>query len=328
MLRRTQTADPGLNGKPYLVVIIRFSSSRSFPVTVFAGSTIRELKNEIAEKQNVPASDLRLILAGQSLKDDFKLSKFYFRCGHHESSSVDETAIPLNHIKPNSRLVECITCAEKSTLVLVFPCSSGHAMCLDCFQNYGVTRLNNRTFVNVENVGYSLPCPAGCENSFVQEIHHFHLFGDDQYERYHRFSAEQVLLSEGGVLCPRPGCGNGLMLNTEKRRIHCQPPVGCGYLFCKQCLEEFHEGECGMVPVQPPLTDDIAVDEELAERSRWEAETRDVIQRTTKPCPKCKTKTEHSGGCMHMTCPQCKFQWCWICAKDWNLDCQGSHWFG
>lgn len=74
MLRRTQAADSGLNGKPYLVVIIRFSSSRSFPVTIYAESTIRDLKKEIAKKQDVSPSDLRLILAGQSLKDDFKLS--------------------------------------------------------------------------------------------------------------------------------------------------------------------------------------------------------------------------------------------------------------
>ena len=34
-----------------------------------------------------------------------------------------------------------------------------------------------------------------------------------------------------------------------------------------------------------------------------------------------------SEGCNHMTCPQCRVEWCWICVKRWNPECQSSHWF-
>jgi len=34
------------------------------------------------------------------------------------------------------------------------------------------------------------------------------------------------------------------------------------------------------------------------------------------------------GGCMHMKCALCCFQWCWICCKEWTRDCQADHWFG
>ncbi|MHA7877890.1 MAG: Rcat domain-containing protein [Bacteroidota bacterium] len=31
------------------------------------------------------------------------------------------------------------------------------------------------------------------------------------------------------------------------------------------------------------------------------------------PCPHCATLTHRYDGCMHMTCPQCSWHWCWYC---------------
>lgn len=44
--------------------------------------------------------------------------------------------------------------------VLVFPCADGHAVCLDCFEIYCTTKLNDRQFVHSETFGYTLPCPG------------------------------------------------------------------------------------------------------------------------------------------------------------------------
>lgn len=51
-----------------------------------------------------------------------------------------------------------------------------------------------------------------------------------QYERYQHYAAEECLLQMGGVLCPAPGCGAGLFLEDERRRVQCElkDGLGCG----------------------------------------------------------------------------------------------------
>jgi hypothetical protein len=37
-----------------------------------------------------------------------------------------------------------------------------------------------------------------------------------------------------------------------------------------------------------------------------------------KRCPCCRMWTEKNEGCNHMTCVECKFQWCWLCQKPYS----------
>lgn len=47
-----------------------------------------------------------------------------------------------------------------------------------------------------------------------------------QYAQYQRFGAEECVLKAGGVLCPQPGCGAGILTDPDCTRIVCQN--GCG----------------------------------------------------------------------------------------------------
>lgn len=88
-----------------------------------------------------------------------------------------------------------------------------------------------RQFMPHPEIGYTLPCPAGCENSFIEEIHHFKLLTRDEYDRYQRFATEEYVLQAGGVLCPQPGCGMGLLVEPECKKVTCQNGCGVCYFF-------------------------------------------------------------------------------------------------
>lgn len=55
--------------------------------------------------------------------------------------------------------------------VLVFPCPDGHAVCLDCFEVYCTTKLNDRQFVHSDTYGYTLPCPGSSGKILSDGLH-------------------------------------------------------------------------------------------------------------------------------------------------------------
>lgn len=198
--------------------------------------------------------------------------------------------------------------------------------------SYCIVQLNERRFVEDPDTGYSLPCPgenstAGCPGSLIKDAHHFCLLGSEQYERYKNFGAEEYLLQSGGLMCPAPGCGSGFLVDNPSQKVVCP---NCQYEFCRDCRGAYHPDEdCSSQASGDPATvQEGNIDQEHALRAQNELESMETIEKISKPCPQCKAKTERSGGCMHMTCTVCKTDWCWICEKEWNRDCQGNHWFG
>ncbi|XP_060083944.1 E3 ubiquitin-protein ligase parkin-like [Ylistrum balloti] len=252
-------------------------------------------------------------------------ANFFFKCTGHRSEEGDTAAV-LKHTRPNRKRRACIVCSDIGSPVMVFPCERHHVICLDCFKSYGVVRLNDRSFTEDENIGYSLPCPVGCRNSLLEDAHHFCLLGVDQYERYKNFATEEYVLQNGGVLCPAVGCGAGFLLAEVSRKVTCPT---CQYTFCGECKLEYHEDpDCQALVIQESSSQNYIVSEEQELRARWNLESLETIGRISKPCPNCKTNTEKAGGCMHMSCSRCYFEWCWMCEKEWTRDCQGNHWFG
>ncbi|CAB0043401.1 unnamed protein product [Trichogramma brassicae] len=267
-------------------------------------------------------------------------AQFFFKCSNHPSLGEKDEAVPLYLIKPNLAKIPCLACTDIRDTVIVFPCESEHVACLDCFCDYCRVRLQERQFVFDEETGYyTLSCPAGCSNSYIREIHHFHLLSSTLYERYQKFGTEEYVLKNGGLLCPQPDCGMGIIppsiengaSEEECRKIQCIG--GCGYVFCRKCLQGFHVGDCENQPTATTSSSGrgtYVVDPVKTKDAKWDEASKKTIKISTKPCPKCRTPTERDGGCMHMLCTRagCGFQWCWVCQAPWTRDCMGNHWFG
>ncbi|XP_011703776.1 PREDICTED: E3 ubiquitin-protein ligase parkin isoform X3 [Wasmannia auropunctata] len=235
--------------------------------------------------------------------DQVSYARFYFKCAKHPSLGENDEAVPLYLIKPNLKNIPCLACTDIRDTVLVFPCEAGHVTCLDCFREYCTVRLHERQFEFDTTEGYyTLSCPAGCSNSFIREIHHFHLLDVEEYERYQRFSTEEHVLRAGGLLCPRPNCGMGIIPpsiedDAECRKIQCIG--GCGYVFCRICLQGYHVGECELQTSETSMSvfssRNYSIDLTKANEAKWEEASKKTIQISTKPCPKCRTPTERDG---------------------------------
>jgi len=262
-------------------------------------------------------------------------AEFYFKCAGH-SGGKDDTAPALYLVKNNIKDVPCLACTEVNPLVVVFECSSRHVICVECFGDYARSRLGERQFVLDVDLGYTLPCAVGCPNSLVRETRHFKLLGEENYARYQTFGAEELVLQSGGVLCPQPGCGAGILpdLSGDCRRVGCQD---CGFVFCRDCLQGAHIGAClpcGVTGAQGTSEGYKQVDptDPRVARAQWTgADPSSVtIRVSTKPCPGCRTPTERDGGCMHMICTKagCGLHWCWVCQVEWTRECMANHWFG
>ncbi|XP_077295237.1 E3 ubiquitin-protein ligase parkin isoform X2 [Arctopsyche grandis] len=257
-------------------------------------------------------------------------AEFYFKCTKHVSEGEKDSSVPLYLIKANIKDIPCLACSDVSETVLVFPCDCGHVTCLECFRHYCTSRLSSREFLFHPQFGYTLSCPAGCENSFIKETHHFKLLTDNQYKQYQRFAAEEYVLQSGGVLCPQPGCGSGILIDPHCTKITCIH--GCGYVFCIKCRQGYHIGECSDTLDNGDCggPSNYNIDPSKAIEACWDLASKTTIRIISKPCPKCRTPTERDGGCMHIVCVRsgCSFEWCWVCQTQWTRECMGAHWFG
>merc|ERR1719331_1111481 len=94
------------------------------------------------------------------------------------------------------------------------------------------------------------------------------------------------------------------MAGAGVKNVRCGPG-GCGCTFCFKCGEEAHE---------PSSCSELV---SWVEKCQNESETANWILANTKRCPKCQTRIEKNQGCNHMSCSQCKYEFCWMCMGDW-----------
>ncbi|CZT24950.1 uncharacterized protein RCC_10679 [Ramularia collo-cygni] len=102
--------------------------------------------------------------------------------------------------------------------------------------------------------------------------------------------------------CIMPGCGSGQI--SSGNIFTC---TKCKVKSCVACAVEWHEGEtCDQYQHRTKLRSDEEDASEL------------TVARISKQCPGCKTKITRICGCDHMTCTQCREEFCWRCLADYR----------
>lgn len=106
----------------------------------------------------------------------------------------------------------------------------------------------------------------------------------------------------------------------DKRCVYCPQ---CGGEYCLLCQLPWHLG-----PVEGSGRHD---GRSCLEHGRCRKQHHDMHENTayrgTRKCPGCGVRTFRYTGCNHMTCSQCRAEWCWVCGQKWrssHYGCSGD----
>jgi len=101
----------------------------------------------------------------------------------------------------------------------------------------------------------------------------------------------------------------------------------CGHVWCFKCQRDGHwPATCEQYKW---YTDLYSKDElKVTFDSEQEALSVKWLLTYTQDCPKCGSPIEKNGGCNHMSCKKCTYQYCWICQEVWessHYTCKKGH---
>ena len=184
-----------------------------------------------------------------------------------------------------------------------------HKFCYDCFNQYLVNLI---TINNIEKI----PCPyKNCFNKELREIFLRQYISTEEYSKYLRFKAKnKIEIDPQKIICPH--CNSYAKIID----IDNYDPNNQEYVKAKlKCMNNHEFCSCGR-----PLHENNCYSDEK--------EFNEYIKKEKiKKCPKCGFFIKKNRGCNHMTCgnPNCKYQFCWLCLKEYHPDhydygdCQG-----
>ena len=190
--------------------------------------------------------------------------------------------------------IECGICGEVIISSDKVKLKCNHYFCRDCWIDYLKEKIINA------NVSKILCMQHGCEtileSKFIKSI----LEGyKELIEKYDKFYQRKKVLEQSDKIkfCPKPDCEGYAEKKGKNKYVKCN----FGHEFCF---------ECGNAPHGKKKCEDM-VDKEFEE---WRS------HKVVKRCPCCRMWTEKNEGCNHMTCIECKFQWCWLCQKPMTIN--------
>ncbi|EIE88329.1 hypothetical protein RO3G_13040 [Rhizopus delemar RA 99-880] len=155
-----------------------------------------------------------------------------------------------------------------------------------------------------------------CEHRFYEKTVEL-LVDDVTYSKY-RELLNRTFVDDNDFLrwCPAPDCEYAIECNIPSTSLtSVVPSVEC------KCSLRFCFG-CGLDDHQPCI---CVLVKKWLKKCKDDSETANWISAHTKECPKCHSTIEKNGGCNHMTCRKCRYEFCWVCMGPWSE--HGTSWY-
>ena len=232
-----------------------------------------------------------LLISRNSNSNRFRAYENSYR---NSRNSLEKDKIKNNNELKDIEEKECSICFDKIEFPEKVYLKCGHYFCISCWIDYLTEKITNA------NVSKIICMEHGCntilESKFIKDI----LEGKNELiEKYDKFLKRKQMLEQSDKVkfCPFPDCEGYAEKKDKNKYVKCN----FGHEFCF---------ECGNAPHGKKKCEDM-IDKDFEE---WRS------HKIVKRCPCCKMWTEKNEGCNHMTCVECKFQWCWLCQKPYTYN--------
>ena len=178
--------------------------------------------------------------------------------------------------------------------------SCGCSVCKDATRLWMLTLLES---FHQEN--FNLICPLGDFNHIMTDADIRSILLEEDIKNYEKIQLKRDFKDLEYIrICPGYTCSYMGWVDTKH-----------------PCTDQLQCSECGIKwsdPTLKPLS--MKVYNFLTRTLKGDSETFNEVWKEiwTNYCPKCQVPIERNGGCPHMTCGRCRYDFCWLCAQHWN----------
>ncbi|CAK80574.1 unnamed protein product (macronuclear) [Paramecium tetraurelia] len=183
----------------------------------------------------------------------------------------------------------CQICYEHAEIALL-ECYC--KVCLKCIKHY--TKIKIEEFWTSDGTHLNIDCPGGCQKTLyfdsIQQLAIQNSFIQDVHDQlFKSYCRKSIDIQQ----CPNNNCEFYYLKPCKAKCVDiCE--------ICQTRLENY---------------------EQISYKTLLNEITEFI---TTYQCPRCEVKITKNGGCSHMTCQVCKFEFCWDCKQnckshDWSI---------
>ncbi|XP_062545752.1 E3 ubiquitin-protein ligase lubel isoform X2 [Armigeres subalbatus] len=210
----------------------------------------------------------------------------------------------------------CLGTYPMNEIISMLKCT--HTCCLDCAKVYFTEEIMHRSITNCNCPYCKEPDLNNADTTEDDVLEYFsnldillkNIVDEEVHDLFQRKLRDRTLMQDPNFKwCV--DCSSGFFARPRQKRLICPD---CGSITCSSCRkpwESQHEGiSCEQFAAWKEANDPELQAQGVARH----------LQAHGISCPNCKFKYSLSrGGCMHFTCTQCKFEFCFGCNKPFMM---------
>eukprot|EP01017_Pseudomicrothorax_dubius_P005896 TRINITY_DN115_c0_g1_i2.p1 TRINITY_DN115_c0_g1~~TRINITY_DN115_c0_g1_i2.p1 ORF type:complete len:323 (+),score=9.22 TRINITY_DN115_c0_g1_i2:135-1103(+) len=196
----------------------------------------------------------------------------------------------------NTIFKRCAICFEDITLSAQSVLACGCSYCQSCLTEFFISKTKDLSFVDEQK----FKCPSDCGQVAIDPAVALELITDFNSKESLSEALLKVYIRNSSDIrtCPGLGCNYSGLL----------PKSSChSSLQCESCKTEWRD-ESLYYPFESTIR-------KLMDTPNLLNHLLSFIYRDTmtEECPKCSIGISKNGGCPHMTCTKCRYEFCWNC---------------